>query len=171
LRLSEEDLRSLERDGTWKALLWAVGAVLLLPVAVYGWVHRALPYALVRWTVARHARTPSDGTQVTTATILSGAIGFGVFYSLCVAVFFRFFGWPAAFWYALSLPVASLAAHYYWRELRHLAGRVRATVVLLRAPLAARGLAAMRTRLIADIDAARGEIERERHRLERGSAS
>jgi len=171
LKLSEEDLNSLERHGIWKTLLWGAGALLLLPLAVYGWVHRFLPYALIRWTVAHHTRTPSDETQVTTASILSGAIGFGVFYSLCVAVFFRFFGWSATFWYALSLPVASLAAHYYWRELRRLASSVRATVVMLRAPLAARGLAGMRGGLIAEIDAARDEIERERHRVEGGSAS
>ncbi len=171
LKLSEEDLDSLERHGTWKTLLWGAGALLLLPVAVYGWVHRILPYVFIRWTVARCARTPSDGTQVTTASILSGAIGFGVFYSLCVAVFFWFFGWPATFWYALSLPVASLAAHYYWRELRRLASSVRASMVTLRAPLAARGLAGMRAGLIAEIDGARAEIERERRRLEMGSAT
>jgi len=167
LRLSEQDLSSLEHSGILKTLLWGAGALLFLPLAVYGWLHRVLPYAFIRWTVTRYARTPSDETQVTTASILSGAIGFGVFYSLCAAIFFRFFGWPATFWYALSLPVASLAAHYYWRELRRLASSVRASAVMLRAPLAARGLAGMRAGLIAEIDAARDEIERERNRLER----
>jgi 1-acyl-sn-glycerol-3-phosphate acyltransferase len=171
LRLAEADLNSLDRNGAWGTLLCAAAALLFLPLAVYGWVHRVLPYAFVRWTVARHARTPSDETQVTTATILSGAIAFGVFYSLCVAVFFQFFGWPAAFWYALSLPAASLVAHYYWRELRSLTSRVRASVVILRAPLAARGLAGMRAGLVARIESARDEIERERNRSQGRPAS
>ena len=43
------------------------------------------------------------------------------------------------------------------RELRRLVASVRNTVVLLRAPMAARRLLAMRGELIAEIEAARGE--------------
>ena len=58
-------------------------------------------------------------------------------------------------WYALSLPVASLVAYYYVRGLRRLGASLRNTVVLLRAPMAARRLLALRGELIAEIESVR----------------
>ena len=93
-------------------------------------------------------------------SLVAGLIAFGLFYGLCVLIFHRLFGWPASFWYALSLPVASLIAHYYLRELRRMAASVRNTVILLRAPVAARRLLALRGELIGQIESVRKERER-----------
>jgi len=68
------------------------------------------------------------------------------------------FGWPASFWYALSLPPASLLAHYYLREARKWGAGVRNTIVLLRAPMGSRRLLRLRAELIAEIDTARQEL-------------
>jgi hypothetical protein len=54
--------------------------------------------------------------------------------------------------------VTGLLAHYYLRELRKLWASVRTTIVLLRAPLAARRLLAMRASLIGEIEAVRSEV-------------
>ena len=76
-----------------------------------------------------------------------------------IFIFHSFFGWPASFWYALSLAPASLLAHYYLREARKWIAGVRNTIVLLRAPAASRRLLRLRAELIAEIDAARRDLK------------
>ena len=105
--------------------------------------------------------------QTSTAVIAAGLVAFGVFYGVCVAIVHGIFGWRAGIWYALSLPVASLIAHYYLRDLRRLAASVRNTAVLLRAPVAARRLLAMRAALIAEIEAVQGAGAAQREAFER----
>jgi hypothetical protein len=92
---------------------------------------------------------------------VAGIVTFGLFYLLCAAVFYAIFGWPATLFYALSLPVASLAAYYYTRELKRFAASVRASWVRLRAPLATRNLLALRAELIAEIEAEQRAIGRQ----------
>lgn len=160
LRLSDEVLAQFpqRRRVLRQSLAWAAVAVLGAPVALYGWLHRLVPYSLVAWIVKRTVRKPPDRTQISTAIIVAGVVVFTVFYALCALVFYGFFGWPAAGWYALSLPVASLAAHYYLRQLRRLAAGLRAVAVFLRAPGAARRLLAARAGLIALIEAERQDL-------------
>ncbi len=155
--LSDESLarapqkRLLARLG----LGWTALALLCAPVAVYGWVHRLPPFLVVRWAVNRFANVRMHKAQTSTAAIIAGLVSFSFFYGSYVLIFHHFFGWPASLWYGLSLPVAGLIAHYYVRRLRQLAGRVRDTFVLLRAPAAARRLRLMRAKLITEIEAAR----------------
>jgi hypothetical protein len=85
-------------------------------------------------------------------------VAFALFYALYIILFHALFGWPASLWYALSLPVASLVAHYYLREMRRLVASLRAAAVLLRAPRAARRLIAERATLIALIEAERQDL-------------
>jgi hypothetical protein len=87
--------------------------------------------------------------------MLAGMAGFGGFYSLYIGVVHHWFGWPVSLWYALSLPVTGLAAHYYFREFRRLCEQVRMALVLLRAPVAARRLEKMQAHLLAEIEAMR----------------
>ena len=75
--------------------------------------------------------------------------------TIYVLIVHRLFGWPASLWYALSLPPASLLAHYYAREVLKLGAAIRNTVVLMRAPLASKRLLRMREELIAEIEVAR----------------
>ena len=89
--------------------------------------------------------------------MLAGLIGFGGFYALCIGVVHRWFGWPVSLWYALSLPVSGLAAHYYSREFRRLRELVGLALILLRAPAAARRLERMHAHLLAEIEAMRQE--------------
>ena len=139
----------------WQSFAWALVAVIGAPIGLYGWLHRLVPFALVRWAVRRFAEPGKRKAQTSTVSLVAGLIAFGLFYGICVLVFHRLFGWPASFWYALSLPVASLIAHHYLRELGRLAASLRNATILLRAPIAARRLLALRGQLIAEIESVR----------------
>lgn len=157
LSLTDADLALCpsQRSLLWHSLGWAALAVLGAPIAVYGWLHRALPYALVKWAERRFTQPGKRKAQTASTALVAGPIAFGLFYLACVLVFHHLFGWPASFWYALSLPAASLLARNYLRQIRRLAASFRHTWVLARAPLAARRLLARRATLIAEIEAAR----------------
>jgi len=162
LRISDEYLALFpdKRKVVGQTIGWAAMAILAAPIALYGWGHRLIPFAVVKWAVGGFTEPGKRKAQSSTAALIAGMVAFCVFYGLCIAVFHSWFGWPASLWYALSLPVASLIAHYYLRELRRLAGSVRNTTVLLRAPMAARRLLALRGELIAEIESTRRQDER-----------
>lgn len=163
LKISDEWLAQCPNKRTLAArtIWWAVLALFGAPMAIYGWLHRAIPYALVKWAVNRFTEPGKRKAGTSSAAIAAGIVAFGLFYGLCVLVFYNLFGWPATLWYALSLPVASLIAHYYLRELRNLAAAVRTLIVLVRAPLAARTLVAMRTDLIKEIESVRAAVQKQ----------
>jgi len=161
LRISDEHLAlSCDRSRVaWQSFAWALLALAGAPVALYGWLHRLVPFALVRWAEAHFTEPGKRKAQAATAAIVAGVIAFGFFYAACILVFQAIFGWPASLWYALSLPVASLLAHYYLRELQRLLAGLRNTIVLIRAPMVAKRLLAWRAALIAEIDAFRTELK------------
>ncbi len=160
LHLSDEVLAHFPERG--RMAIQSIGSILLgilgAPLALYGWIHRFVPYTIISAVVPRAAKQPMDKTHVSTTTMLVGAVVFTAFYALCVAVFHQFFDWQATFWYTLSLPVSSLVAHYYVRELRRFAASLRTFVVLLRAPGAAHRLLAERCALIELIAAERVDL-------------
>jgi 1-acyl-sn-glycerol-3-phosphate acyltransferase len=162
LNLSDETIQLIahQKNFAARAAWLSVLAILLAPIALYGWLHRILPITGVNWA-RRHKTMPqSRKAQAATVSIISGAIFFTIFYALCIAVVHHFFGWPISLWYGLSLPVTGLIAHYYEKEARRLAAALRATIVLLRAPFAGKRLLARRSELIAEIDAYRSETQR-----------
>jgi len=165
LRISDEYLALFPDKGELlsRSIAGAMIALLGAPIALYGWLHRLIPFAVVKWAVRGFTEPGKRKAQTSTAVITAGIIAFGLFYGLCVAVVHAWLGWPASLWYALSLPVASLIAHYYLRELRRLGASLRNSAVLLRAPMAARRLLSVRAQLVAEIEAVRGEgnVERE----------
>lgn len=157
LKLPEEALVSGKDSGpmVWRALAWTFVAVMGAPVALYGWIHRVLPYALV-WMVTRKAeKKPKDRTHVSTAVIVAGLIIFGLFYAFYVLLCGHWFGWRLAGVYAVSLPLSGLAAHYYLKHLRRLAASVRAMAILIRAPSAAAKIRTWRDTLVRQIEAER----------------
>jgi glycerol-3-phosphate O-acyltransferase / dihydroxyacetone phosphate acyltransferase len=158
LRISDEHLAMFPNKGRLmrRSMGGAALAVLGAPVALYGWVHRAIPYAVVKWAVRNFTQRGKRKAQTSAVAILAGMISFGVLYGSCVAGVHAWLGWPVSLWYALSLPVASLIAHYYLRELRRLGASLRNAFLLLLAPKAARRLLAMRAELVAEIGTVRG---------------
>jgi glycerol-3-phosphate O-acyltransferase / dihydroxyacetone phosphate acyltransferase len=136
---------------------WAFIAIVGAPIALYGWAHRLIPFALVKWSARKFTMEGKRKAQASTTAIAAGAVGFIVCYAIYIAVFQWIFGWPASVWYALSLPVTGILAHYYLREMRRLWAAVRTVMVLLRAPFAAKRLLAMRGELIGEIEAVRVE--------------
>jgi 1-acyl-sn-glycerol-3-phosphate acyltransferase len=160
LRIADEDLVLFpnKRRLVAHSLVWAALALVGLPVAIYGWLHRLIPFAVIRWAVHRFPQPDKRKAQASTTAITAGVIAFSACYTAYLLLFHRFFGWPASLWYALSLPVASLLAHYYLRELRRLRASLRNLVVLVRAPLAAGRLRAMRQELVDEIEQARTDL-------------
>lgn len=160
LKLSDETLAAFsDRRGMagkvfWRALLALFGA----PIAFYGWMHRLLPFLVVKWSVKRFAAPQRHAAQTSTAVIIAGLVSFGFFYGGYTWMFHHFFGWRAALWYGLSLPVTGIIAHYYAGNLKILWNGFHDARVLLRAPSAARRLAAMRAKMIQEIEAVRPQV-------------
>lgn len=159
LRISDEDLALFPDKPrlAGQSLFWGVVGVLGAPIALYGWIHRLIPYQVVKWAVRHFTEPGKRKAQASTAAIAAGIVAFGVCYGAYIFVFHQFFGTRATIWYALSLPATGLMAHYYLRELRKLWASGRNTVILMRAPMASRRLLALRTELIAEIEAVRAD--------------
>ena len=159
-RISDASLNGRDKALTGGAISGAM-VLLGLPVALYGWIHRLLPYAIVRYVQARFVEPGKKKAQAATAAIVAGVVAFGFFYPAYVFVFHSFYGWPASFWYALTLPVASLLAHYYVTRFDKLWQALRNLVLFTRAPALSRHLIRTRTELIAEIEAVHQELQQE----------
>ena len=160
LKLSDDEL-SLFPDSrrlVWHSISWTLLGALLFPVAAYGWLHRLLPISIVHWAIRRFAETSVNKTHVSTTALLAGMVSFGLCYGAFIALCQAIFGWPVSLWYGLSLPLASLVAHYYVRGAHRFAASLRSALVLLRTPVAARRLLRLRRELIAEIEAARWQV-------------
>jgi 1-acyl-sn-glycerol-3-phosphate acyltransferase len=165
LRLSDKTVEPFAagKNAASRSLGAAALTVLGAPVAFYGWLHRLLPALLVDWVVNHLTQRETRKAQTAHAAMLSGLFGFGFFYCLYVWLAHRWFGWPVSLWYALTLPVAGIVAHYYLRELKRLAENVRTARILWRVPFAKRGLIRLRCELIEEIEALRGEYRQTLH--------
>jgi 1-acyl-sn-glycerol-3-phosphate acyltransferase len=163
LRISDDALELFPETKrlAGQAAEWAFVAIVGAPIALYGWVHRLIPFALIKWSSRKFTMPDRRKAQASTTAIAAGAVGFGVCYAVYIAVFQWLFGWPVSLWYGLSLPVTGILAHYYLREMRRLWAAVRTTVVLMRAPFAVKRLLAMRAELIGEIEAVRASESRE----------
>ncbi|HXT39366.1 MAG TPA: hypothetical protein VN887_05030, partial [Candidatus Angelobacter sp.] len=162
LNLSDDGIGQYAAKGKLVAhnLRWLSLAVLGAPVALYGWLHRLLPGALVKLAVTRLTQPVARKAQTPHASMLVGIVSFGLFYCLYIGLVHRWLGWPSSLWYALSLPMAGLIAHYYTRELRQFTDALRTTLVLLRAPFVAKRLARLQDELIDEIETLRREYRR-----------
>lgn len=160
LRISDESLAHFpERHKlVGQSVLFGIIALIGAPVAVYGWIHRLLPFAIVRFAEGRFVEPGKKKAQTSTAAIAAGIIAFGFFYTLYVAIVHLCFGWPVSFWYGLTLPLASILAHYYLSNLSRLRHAVVNLIVFARAPMASKRLLQERADLIAAIDSARVEL-------------
>jgi 1-acyl-sn-glycerol-3-phosphate acyltransferase len=157
LRLSDAAVERVESRTTLAIRSFASAAIAVIgfPMAAFGWLHRLPPALLVNWAVNHLTDAPVRKAQTAHVSMLAGLAGFGGFYALYIAVIQHWFGWPISLWYAVSLPVTGLAAHYYFREFRRLGEHVRTALVLLRAPVAVRRLEKMHARLLGEIEALR----------------
>lgn len=144
----------------WQSTVWALCAFLAAPIALYGWVHRALPYALIRWSLNRFTQADRRKAQTSITFIVAGLLVFIICYAAYTLVFHAYFGWPASLWYALSLPVASLFAWYYTIELRRMWSAVWNVLVFVRAPMVVRRLERLRQELVGEIESVRAEMRK-----------
>jgi glycerol-3-phosphate O-acyltransferase/dihydroxyacetone phosphate acyltransferase len=164
LKLSDETVRRFAAAGSLarSSMVWAFVAVAGFPVALYGWLHRLIPAALVSWVANRFTDAHARKAQAPHVSMLTGLVGFSLCYAVYVWLVHRWFGWPMSLWYAVSLPVAGLIAHYYLRGMIRLCDACRTVAVLFRVPFARRRLLSLRSGLIAEIEDARREYRRAR---------
>ncbi|MDB6123783.1 MAG: Phospholipid/glycerol acyltransferase [Pedosphaera sp.] len=164
LKLSEESLmhEPQKRKLAWLSFYWASLAILGLPIAAFGWLHRLIPFLTVKWAIHRFANTKQHKAQTSTAAIVAGLVSFGICYTIYIFIFRNLFSWHATLWYALSLPVTGIIAHYYIRKLRRLGAGVWDTVILLRAPSATHRLRNLRSELASETEATQLEINQSR---------
>ncbi len=154
LKLSDDAVRGYAGEGEGKkySALRAAGAVLFGPIALYGWLHRFLPLAVVDWAVARYANVQKHKAQIGTTAIVAGILAFGAFYGPLIYCVHLFWGWPQSLFYGLSLPVAGLVAHYYVKSAGRLVGSLRGFAVLARMRLSVPRILFLRKSLIRDIE-------------------
>jgi 1-acyl-sn-glycerol-3-phosphate acyltransferase len=159
LKLSDETVRRFAERGNLAthSALWAFVAVAGFPIALYGWLHRLIPAALISWLVSRLTHLHARKAQTPHVSMLTGLACFGACYVGYVWLVHRWFGFPASLGYAISLPVAGLLSHYYLSEMVRLCDAFRTTVVLFRVPFARRRLLSLRSELIAHIEDGRRE--------------
>jgi 1-acyl-sn-glycerol-3-phosphate acyltransferase len=162
-RLRLEDNIVDQLDAARRPTIGSAGRTLLtvagLPIAIYGWAHRLLPALAVDWAVRRFTVRGARKAQTPHVAALSGLVLFGFAYVVYVTVVHRIWGWPVSLWYAMSLPVAGLLAHYYTHYGRRVPQGLRALGVRLRAPFVAQALVRQRAALIAEIDAGRAAYQ------------
>src|SRR5204863_6116331 len=78
-RISDKDLArfSEQRKFAGKSFGWVLFAIVLAPVALYGWLHRLIPFAVVRWSVGRFSESGKRKAQTATVSISAGLVAFG----------------------------------------------------------------------------------------------
>lgn len=158
-RLSNQDIARFKSKPGMLARAIAGSAIVVAsaPFALYGWLHRLLPYAIIKIAAKKLAQPGKKKAQASTASILVGLVAFGFFFALYIIMFHWVFGWPASFWYALSLPLASLLAFYYLREGRRWLHHLRTLMIFLQAKGLVRRLVKVRDSLIRELEAVRCE--------------
>jgi 1-acyl-sn-glycerol-3-phosphate acyltransferase len=137
------------------------GLIVGAPVALYGWLHSAVPVRLIDWAVAHFAPRELRRSQAPHISMIAGLVAFGGLYLIAGGVMWALGGALAAIVYLASLPPAALFAHWYLGVASRAAAFLRTRRVLLRVPLARRALARMRAGLIAQLDAFRADYRRD----------
>ncbi len=99
----------------WKAVKMTAYAILLGPLAIFGFINNFLPYLMVRQAV----RKQPDEARIAFAGFATGLVAFPLFYFLL--------GWglwkltdhsiPAVVLYLSSLPVAGFFFLHWWRQI------------------------------------------------------
>lgn len=159
--MSDEIVESLDRPHPAARNAGATARIAVLaPLAAYGWIHRLIPALIVEWAVRHFTHKDAPKAQTPLAVMLAGFVVFTTFYGLCVWGVWWIWGARIALIYAVSLPVASLIAHYHLQWLRDEAGDLRAATLLRRLPLAKRVLVQMRQHLIDQLTELRAEYRR-----------
>ena len=130
--------------------LRGLAAVVLAPAALWGAAHRWLPLTLTAWAVERFADPERLEARIATRALLAGSAAFMLCYGLCIMAVKLMFGWTAALWYGLSLPVCGLLAHAYGAELLRLAAQAGGMLRLYRSRAAAAELSGRRAGLLEE---------------------
>lgn len=132
-------------------------AILGLPLAIYGWLHRLPPALLVDWAVHRFTAKGARKAQTPHVTLLAGLVGFGVAYLVYGGMGYWLLGWPAWLLYVSSLPLAGLFAHRYGRQASRIQLWFKGLMLKYRSPWSLWRVQRERELLIHEIESARSD--------------
>lgn len=104
-------------------------AVLVFPLALWGWIHSAVAYLLTRELSKRAAR---GRDQYDSASMLFGLPCFALLWGAQTAAVWHWLGLPAAIAYASSLPFTAAVALWLGRERRRIVENVRVFFLFVR---------------------------------------
>jgi glycerol-3-phosphate O-acyltransferase / dihydroxyacetone phosphate acyltransferase len=142
-RLEPEPAHRLRRS--WEASFG-------LPVFLYGAAVNAVPYYLPRWLARRTARKETD---YATTRLLASIVAFPLCWGLETWIVWRLAGATWAALFAVSLPIAGLAAYRYLGGVGRLRGQIRFGLLSLTRHQAASRLLATRRAIITRLDEAK----------------
>lgn len=137
-----------------RRLLASWGAVVGLPLFVYGAAVNALPYFLPRGLARRLARQETD---YATVRLLASVVAFPLFWGLETGLVALLAGARVALLFALSLPLSGLAAYRYLAGAGRLRRHARFALLSLTQAAAARRLVAERAAIVADLEQAKAD--------------
>jgi hypothetical protein len=126
-----------------------LAAVLLAPIAAYGFLNNALPYFLPRFFVRPYQQDPETVGSVKLAV---GAVAFPLYYVVRAAVVYLLWDPPGAVLYGLTLPLSGLFTLYYKEHILEALPLWRGVVVPRKRGYYLRRLSEERTQLIRDLD-------------------
>jgi 1-acyl-sn-glycerol-3-phosphate acyltransferase len=150
-----KDIGGLEEAGLRPGSF--VLALMGLPFAVYGWIHRLPPALVVEWAVRRFTVKGARKAQTPHVSLVAGVVGFGVAYVVYGVMGYWVLGWPLFLLYVLSLPLAGLFAHSYVHRVKRLPLWFKWLWLRYRSPWVSWRIQRERERLIQEIESARSD--------------
>lgn len=98
-----------------EAFFMTLYAIALGPVAIYGLINNAIPYAITRYVIS----IQPDRAMITFATFFTGLLSFPVFYFLQSWALWSMTdkSWVAVLIYLISLPITGFFHLRWWRQL------------------------------------------------------
>ncbi len=158
LRLTDDAVEELAAHRHARARVYGIGLVglVLLPVALLGWLHWRPVTKLIDALAARFLHEHKRKAQAAHARMLAGLVIYSAFFVGYTALAWSWFGLHPAVGYGLALPPAGFIGHFYLTQAGRLFASVRTAAVLLRAPLAKRRVLWMRSALLRKIETMRG---------------
>jgi glycerol-3-phosphate O-acyltransferase/dihydroxyacetone phosphate acyltransferase len=125
-------------------------AVALAPMALYGFLHNALPYFLPRLFVRPYRQTPE---MIGTIKLAVGAAIFPLYYLAWTSIAYLFTGWTTALFYGCSLPLSGFLTLFYQEQILQKWPLWQSLVAPRKRNHYLKRLAAERDLLLRDLDA------------------
>jgi glycerol-3-phosphate O-acyltransferase / dihydroxyacetone phosphate acyltransferase len=156
LRLQDETLRHLAEDkNSYRSFLLRILFLLIgFPFALWGSLNHFFPYHISRW-ISRWITEKE--TDYATVRILCGIVLYPIFYAFQIYWTWMHYGWTAALFYGITLPIFGAFAYYYWDRFKEFRVSLQLFFVMLTRRQLIYQLKERREKLVHDLDQAKEE--------------